>query len=123
VHRDELAVVTCYFNPGGFRRRRQNYERFREGMRNAAVTCMTVECAFGTTPFELAPALDVLHVRSDSLLWQKERLLNLAAQALPATVRGIAWLDCDIVFRNVAWPSDLASRLSTHPVAQVFETF
>ena len=34
------------------------------------------------------------------MLWQKERLLNLALKALPSSCHKVAWLDCDIFFTD-----------------------
>lgn len=118
----QLAVITTYFNPCGYASRRRNYDLFMVGMRKAGVTCITVECAFGDELFELPDALDVIKVRSKTLLWQKERLLNLAASWLPASVKYVAWLDCDIVFENNRWASDLVRVLEQYQVAQVWET-
>lgn len=118
----ELFVITTYFNPAGYATRRRNYDLFMAGMRAARVPCLTVECAFGDEAFDLPPSLDVIRVRAGALLWQKERLLNLAASWLPASCRYVAWIDCDILFDNPAWPADLARVLQAHRVAQVFET-
>jgi hypothetical protein len=64
----------------------------------------------------------VIQVRSGTLVWQKERLLNLAASWLPKNIQYVAWLDCDIVFDNPRWVKDLKKVLRRHAVAQVFET-
>lgn len=119
---DQLTVITTYFNPCRYVSRRRNYDLFMEGMRKDGVTCLTVECAFGDEPFELPDSLDVIKVRSKTLLWQKERLLNLAASWLPASCKYVAWLDCDILFDNPNWGTDLVKVLETHQVAQVWES-
>lgn len=118
----ELVVITTYFNPCGYATRRTNYDLFMKGMKRDGITCITVECAFGDDPFELPESLDVHRVRAKTLLWQKERLLNMAASWLPADCKYVAWLDCDIVFENPNWGRDLVSTLKRHAVAQVFET-
>lgn len=118
----ELFVITTYFNPVGYATRRRNYDLFMQGMRAAGVTCLTVECAFGDAPFDLPPSLDVIQVRAATLLWQKERLLNLGASWLPARCRYVAWLDCDILFDNPRWAADLVEALGRHRIVQVFET-
>lgn len=117
-----LVVVTAYYNPCGYRARRAHYDRFIAGMRQAGVPCITVECAFPGQTFELPETLGVLRVRAQSLLWQKERLLNLAASWLPPACRYVAWLDCDILFDNPNWCRDLVALLQHQVVAQVFET-
>lgn len=118
----ELVVITTYFNPCRYASRRKNYDLFMDDMRKAGVACITVECAFGDEPFELEESLDVIQVRSQTLLWQKERLLNLAASWLPRSCKYVAWLDCDILFENANWTRDLVQVLKKHKVAQLFET-
>jgi len=118
----EFAVITTYFNPCRYKTRRVNYDLFMEGMRRAGVLCLTVECAFPGQQFELEETVDVIRVRANTLLWQKERLLNLAAGYLPPSVKYVAWLDCDILFDNPNWARDVVRVLKTHQVAQVFET-
>ena len=92
-----------------------------QGMRAAGVTCITIECAFADAAFELPAALDVLQLRSDTLLWQKERLLNLAASWLPADCEYVAWLDCDIVFDEPDWTDAVVQVLQHYPIAQVWQ--
>lgn len=118
----ELVVLTTYFNPCRYATRRRNYDVFMRDMHSAGVNCITVECAFGDAAFELPAALDVLRVRSDALLWQKERLLNLAASSLPGDCKYVAWLDCDIVFDNRNWARELVVVLQHYPIAQVWQS-
>jgi hypothetical protein len=121
-NKEQLYVITTYFNPCGYKSRRKNYDLFMQGMRDAGVPCITVECAFGQDEFELQPTLDVIQVRAKALLWQKERLLNLAASWLPAHCKYVAWLDCDILFDNPNWAKDTVKALKKNKVVQVFET-
>lgn len=118
----KLIAITTYFNPCRYNTRRANYDRFMAGMRRSGVPCITVECAFPGQDFELPDSLDVIRIRAKTLLWQKERLLNLAASWLPPSCRYVAWLDCDILFDNPNWGSDLVAVLKQKKVAQVFET-
>lgn len=116
----ELAVITTYFNPCGYKRRRYNHDVFVATMRRSGIMCITIECAFNDGPFELEPSLDVIRVRGDNL-WQKERLLNIAAASLPSSISAVAWLDCDILFQNANWACDTVRLLKKHAVVQTFE--
>ncbi|MDP3646330.1 MAG: hypothetical protein Q8R25_04545 [bacterium] len=116
-----LWVITTYFNPCGYKTRRDNYELFAFSMRNAGIPLLVVECAFGDQPFELPESLDVVQVRCNSLLWQKERLLNLAASWLPKECTAVAWHDCDILHMNANWAPDTVRLLRNHAVVQLFE--
>lgn len=120
--RKDIAVVTTYYNPCRFKRRKENYDRFMAHMRDSKVKVVTVECVFGDEQPELAANDGVIHLSSNSLLWQKERLLNLAVGSLPPSYRYVAWLDCDIIFDNPHWVRDTVSALQRHPIAQLFET-
>lgn len=117
-----LWVITAYYNPAGFRTRRANYEAFAFLLRRSGIPMLTVECAFGDQPYDLPESADVIRVRSESMLWQKERLLNLAVSWLPPTCKCVAWLDCDLVFANPDWAAETVARLERVPVVQVFTT-
>lgn len=73
----ELWVITVYYNPCNYKTRRSTYETFIHTMRTSGINILTVECAFGDDPFVLPVSPDVLKIRSTSLLWQKERLINI----------------------------------------------
>lgn len=118
----KVCVITSYFNPCRYSSRRKNYDKFIAGIKKAGVPCYTIECAFGDDPFELPESDFVLRVRASSVLWQKERLLNLMVSQLPDRFEYIAWLDCDILFKNENWANDLADTLDNFKVAQMFET-
>jgi len=83
---------------------------------------LTVECAFNNEKYDLPESYDVVRLRSQSLLWQKERLINLAVSWLPANCKYVAWLDCDIIFKNLNWARDTVSLLDTLQLVQLFET-
>lgn len=119
---DELAIVTCYFNSSGFRTRRESYDRFAASMRDAGLRLLTVECVFGDADFTLPSGPDCLRVRSRDIMWQKERLINLAIASLPADVEKIAWLDCDVLFSNADWAIQTAALLDETPIVQTFKT-
>jgi hypothetical protein len=117
----ELWVVTAYFNPAGFHSRRRNHDLFQERIEAAGIPLVTVECALGDRPFELPPGPGVRRVRGRDVMWQKERLLNLAIADLPDTCRKVAWLDADVLFENPDWAALAAARLDEFPVVQLFD--
>lgn len=102
----------------GYRRRRENYRRFRDRL---CVPLIAVELAFDKE-FELADGdADILiQVRGGDVMWQKERLLNIAIASLPPACRNVAWLDCDIVFARHDWAKEAAAILDRRPIVQLF---
>lgn len=118
---DDLWVVTCYFNAARFKSKKRNYETFQNKMRASGVKCLTIECAFGQDPFTLAPSEFVLQIRCEHIMWQKERLLNIAINALPNTCKKVVWVDCDILFENEMWAVETSCLLDSFPIVQPFQ--
>jgi hypothetical protein len=117
---DDLGLVTCYFNPSGYETKFKNYEIFREKIESSGLKLWTIECVFGDAEFKLLASPQVFQIRSNSILWQKERLLNLAIERLPDTIQKVAWLDCDILFSNPRWAVETSQLLETRSVVQPF---
>lgn len=118
---EDLWIVTSYFNPVGYRSRLHNYEVFSDHIRSSGLPLMTIECAFGAAPFTLPSSPAIMQVRSRDVMWQKERLLNLAIERLPATCTKVAWVDCDVLFDNPDWAATTSRLLDEHPVVQPYE--
>lgn len=121
-----LAIVTCHFNPCGYRRPIKNYRRFVAGLGDLADRLYTVELAFDDEPFQIVSDTDAARhfgYRVDSRLgtmWQKERLLNLGFSQLPASVDAVAWIDADLLFLNPDWAAQTLHALESHSAVQLF---
>ena len=113
-----MWAITSYFNPARYKRRLSNYKRFRAEL---GVPLVTVELSFDGM-FELTrdDADILLQIKGGAVLWQKERLLNVALQAVPTEERFIAWLDCDIIFGESNWVYLAERSLAAHNVIQLF---
>jgi hypothetical protein len=118
---DDLWVVTCYYNHQKYASVARNLRTFLAVLEASGMNRLVVECAFGDTPFELAPSPYVVQVRSRDLMWQKERLLNLGIRQLPLSCRKVAWLDCDILFEDPCWAVRTSELLDEFPVVQPFD--
>ena len=118
----ELWAMTTFYNAQRYGNKSTNYRRFREGLHAAQVPLLTVEAAFGDAPFELTPAdADILvQLRATDVLWQKERMLNIALDHLPERCDKVAWLDGDVLLLNAAWPSEVCRLLGSHQIVQPF---
>ena len=117
-----LIVITSYFNPCGFERRRTNYDRFAQGLASQGVELWTIELSFDGR-FELPEGPRRFRVRgaSRNLMWQKERLLTILLEQLPRDVDKVAWVDCDVVFENQDWARVTSEVLERVVVAQLFD--
>jgi hypothetical protein len=88
---------------------------------NLGVPLVTVELSFNGR-FELTnqDADILIQLRGGALLWQKERLLNLALKAVPSNATKIAWFDCDVILKRSAWADEAKSQLKEFRVIQLF---
>ena len=86
------------------------------------VPLVAVELSFDEK-FQLASGdADILvQVHSPSILWQKERLLNVALKSLPTVCDKVAWLDCDILFENDDWVERASRALDEFALVHLFQ--
>ena len=114
----DLWAITAYFNPMRFKSRRANYQVFRERL---DLPLVAVELAHDFD-FDLRDAdADVLiRVRAGDVMWQKERLLNIALSGLPADCGRVVWIDCDVVFESGGWAGRLDQLFDRFPLVQAF---
>ena len=84
---------------------------------------MKVECLAGISDsFQIPAGERTVHIRgsrSHNLMFQKERLLNVLTNKLPADVDAVAWIDADVLFLNRGWVDDALATLSRHQVCQL----
>lgn len=120
----EFWGVTVYFNRHHVPIQLQNLLEFSQCVRRQGLKLLVVELAFGDDAFQVAEeAADrVVRRRTNSVLWQKERLLNIGIAELPAACDKVAWLDNDILFENDAWVGETAELLASFVVVQPYAT-
>ena len=114
--------ITTFFNPEGYQSKYENFKIFRDALRAQGLPLLVVELATFPRKFELTndDAEILIQVTSRSVLWQKERLLNLALAKLPQNCDKIAWLDSDILFQNSNWVAQCKRLLEIYKIIQPF---
>jgi len=100
IHPPGTAIITTHYNPIGFHRLRETWHEWQPTMGEV----ITMELVIGGEP-EI-PGSVAIQGTDANVLWQKERLINLAIERLPANVRTVAWVDHDIVFEDHRWLVD-----------------
>src|ERR1700682_4012047 len=114
-----IWAITSFFNPVRYKRRLLNYQVFRSQLR---IPLVAVELSFDGQ-FELTKndADILIQVSGGAVLWQKERLLNIALKSVPRDAENVALLDCDIVFERKDWAEDAEARLAeSNNIIQLF---
>ncbi len=116
--------VTTYFNSARYAGKLRNFRLFRESLRSQGLPLVAVELVHDDAPFELGDdeAEILVRRRGGAVLWQKERLLNIALDHLPAGCDKIVCLDADVLFVNGNWVADTAARLEQYAFVQPFSS-
>jgi len=111
-------AITAYYNPVRYGRRLSNYKIFREKL---AAPLVAIELTFdGKFDLTEGDADILIQLCGGALVWQKERLLNLALRAVPADVEHVAWLDCDVILKKNDWALEARKHLQDQNVVQLF---
>lgn len=120
----EIWGVTAFFNPARYGNKLEHLRRCAGGVRAQGLKLLVVELAFGDTPFEVPDDVcdEVVRRRTTSVLWQKERLLNIGLANLPPACDKVVWLDGDIFFENDDWVRETSERLESYVVVQPYDT-
>lgn len=121
--KSRLWGITCYFNPVANRGnlRYENYQRFRQISQKQGLPLCAIELLYDDENegkghlFAPQDGEKVIHVRVSrerGVLWQKERLLNIALEALPDECDMVCWIDADIIFSDNDWVAKTIWKLS-----------
>jgi hypothetical protein len=121
----EMWGVTTCFNPAGYDNKYDHLQRFAAAIRGQGLKLLVVELALCGQPFRLKDdvADRVIRLTSDTILWHKERLLNIAIQALPPECDKVAWVDADLLFENSDWIAQTAGLLEQYMLVQTFQYY
>jgi hypothetical protein len=119
-----MFVITVIMNPARSRRAITVYNNFKKEIENVGARLVTVEYVCDGGPFSVTiPYYEPynLQIRSEGYLFQKENLINIAAQQLPLDAKYIVWCDYEVEFLNPSWAYDVIKALKEHPIVQPFE--
>ena len=114
-----MWAISSYYNPARYKRRLANYRLFRKKL--SSIPLVTVELSFdGAFELKKEDAEILIQICGGAVLWQKERLLNLAIKSVPPNVNSIAWIDCDVIFERSDWVNEAKLLLRASNVVQLF---
>ena len=120
---NDFYVVAVMTNPERYKTRPRLFREFQQRMDKYGAKLFVVEGALGDREFEVTDSFNSRHIqiRTDSELWLKENLINIAISRLPADWKYVAWIDGDIDFVRPDWMTETVHELQHHPVVQMFE--
>jgi hypothetical protein len=117
-----LYVVTAISNPRRYTTRYHRYRAFEPYIENSGAILYTIEQGFGEREFEITDANNPRHIRiqTNSEIWHKENMLNIAIQHLPDDWKYVAWIDADVTFARPDWVYETIHLLQHYEVIQMF---
>lgn len=121
---ERFFAITTVFNPAGSESRYKGFSAFEARMKASGVNLFVIECAFGDAPFAVTSAKNPFHIqlRSKSILWIRENLINICVSKLPTNWKYMAWIDSDVEFENPDWVCECVKELNkNYRVVQLFE--
>ena len=124
--RRDMAVLMTLYSPGRFVRPVLNALAVKNRMEAAGIPLYIVEVAVGGEPHVFRPADTHLLLRSDSCLFQKERLLNALEKKVPRRFTKLLFLDADVGLASAQpggphWYDVLSRLLDDHEVVHPFD--
>lgn len=111
-----VAVITCRYNIAEYQRPEANFALFKASIQRQA-ELFVIELAYNQRPFRIPDATSRL--RTASVLWHKENLLNLLVKSLPQKYTTIAWVDADVLLSDQKWPAKTEKLLEKYRVVQL----
>jgi len=115
-----MAVLMVMFNPTNSVRIVQNWLYVWNKMVAAGIPVFGAELVYPWQKPALADCFKTLTVRSDSIMFHKEKLLSRLERDLPATFTKVCAIDCDIVFARPDWYDAVSAALDAHAVVQPY---
>jgi hypothetical protein len=119
----EAVILSCFFNPKKSEFRTKAFYKFYETIKH--MNHKIVELAIGDDPFQLTDLNEnpnILRLRTKTLLFHKEGLLNFLFRNLSNEYQYIFWIDADILFTNNNWITDSVKLMqSGSTILQPFE--
>lgn len=112
--------VIPYFNPAKYEALQRNWSIFTHELRKKKINHVTVELSFDGS-YDIPESFDVIRLRSNSVMWQKERLINHGVSLLPSSCEYYAWLDCDVLFEMDDWVDQTIYKLDSNDIIQLFK--
>src|SRR5260370_10452169 len=121
--RGDLWGISAYVSPAGYSNKLGHLRLFANRIQTQGLKLLVVELAVEDQPFGLDQkvAAIVVRVRSSTILWEKERLLNIALGTLPGSCDKVIWLETDVLFENENWVEETSQLLEQFVVAQPYD--
>lgn len=115
----DTAVLMVFYNPAGFKRILNNMLYIIQILKAKQIPCYVIECVFNDGQPQITDA-DMV-VRSNSVLFYKEQLVNKLETIVPEQYTKIVALDGDIIFDVPDWLDQISAALDKYDIIQPYD--
>lgn len=116
----QAVIIACFYNPLNSPYRLLAFQKWYRSIKH--LNHRIIECLIGDqTKSQLPKSKFISQIKTQSLLWHKEALLNRVISELPSTFQYVFWLDTDVLFTNPNWLVEAVEQLQTNNLVQPFE--
>jgi len=119
---NDTWIVTAYFNPCRYITKKLNFDLFAARLQSSGAALLVIELALDDSEFEVNDSHNLIRLRGNGMIWQKERLLNIAIGQLPPSCTKVVWVDCDLLFDDDEWLQKTSDALNRFSVVQPFSS-
>ena len=118
-----MLIITPYFNPQKYKALLRNHNIFAKRLVDQGANLLTVELTFNDESPELNNTKygKTIHLKSNSIMWQKEQIVNYAIKNCMENETKFAWIDCDILFDDSSWIKRAEEKLDSADIIQLFK--
>lgn len=118
----QLHIIAPITNTCRYSSRYHLFEKFEKMVLDAGAKLWVIEAAFANRPHVVTQAGNPQHIqlRTNSEIWHKENLINLAINRLPYDWEYVAWIDPDVSFVRPDWINETLNQLQHFDIVQMF---
>lgn len=116
--KNDICVVLCFFSPMGFKKPIQNIQYNIKLLKTANIPHVVIELLY---PNQNQNIKNSIVVRSNTVLFSKENLWNIAERFVPEKYTKLLFLDSDILFDKPNWLDLTSNLLEYNDIVQPME--
>lgn len=119
----DVIVIMCFFNPANSIRLVQNFLYVLQLLNNATIPVVVIELSYSNTFITNKNDTTniVIQLKTNSIMFHKENLLNIAINKVKHMYKKFVLLDADIIFEDLNWYSNTSNLLDQYEVLQLFD--
>lgn len=119
-NKKDMAVLLVFFNPAKSKRMLMNFLYTFNNLRAKKIPTYAIELTYDGED-ECITFDNVIHVRSDSVFFNKENLIRVLERHVPSKYTKLFFMDSDIFYDEPDWYRVVSKALDTHEVVQPFK--